>query len=428
MFLNKLKTFAHLLGSAALAVLALYGVIGIFSNAGLAFGAPSAVAPMRETALVDDASVPLLLNYQGTLRDVEGNPLSGYYTVTFRLYDDIIALPENAIWSEQHISVTVRSGHFSALLGNTASFSATIFNSPDCFIGVTVAPYDEMVPRQRFASVPCAIYADRAFSLSAADGDPHDAVYVDADGDVGIGTDQPETYLHLQADPSRPQLRLEDHNGFWQLWGGGNYSIHKGDDTGSFPFIIRGDTGNVGIGAFDAQSTLTVYSTDAEGWASGIRLLREDGGQARILADGSGLKFRAYGADDSFWFRNAANTTLMEIQDNGNIGIGTTSPGAKLDVNGNTNVNGNLTVSGNITNFAVEGPVEITSFNGADTQQNLGSTSQRICFLTRAGFGDLTGGGDNNVCRIDRSGTQWRLTADSAGSGNVFCSATCLSW
>jgi hypothetical protein len=273
MFLDRLKALIKTISSTALAILALYAVVVLFSSAAQALGGPALAVPLLQNTLVDDASVPLLINYQGTLRDTEGEPLSGYYTMTFRLYDDIIALPDAAVWSEQHISVTVRSGLFSVLLGDSQPFGATFFNSPDRFIGVTVDPYDEMVPRQRFASVPYAIYADRAYSLSAADGDPQDAVYVDDGGRVGIGTANPAAQLNISGQ-------------------------------------------------------------EADAWASGLSLQRSDGGEGRLMADPQGLKFRTMEDGDAFFFQNAANATTLKILDNGNVGIGVGNPGSRLTILG----------------------------------------------------------------------------------------------
>jgi hypothetical protein len=42
-------------------------------------------------------------------------------------------------------------------------------------------------------------------------------------------------------------------------------------------------------------------------------------------------------------------TQTMTIKNDGKVGIGTTAPAYKLDVNGNGNFNGNLSVTGNIT-------------------------------------------------------------------------------
>jgi microcystin-dependent protein len=45
---------------------------------------------------------------------------------------------------------------------------ADLFNDPDRFVGVQVAGYDEMVPRQRFGSVPYVFHANHATTATVA--------------------------------------------------------------------------------------------------------------------------------------------------------------------------------------------------------------------------------------------------------------------
>jgi len=180
MFLSKLKKLAETIGLACFALLAVYGLLGLVRGGPTAWAARSpapAEAPHRSDGDTwDGATVPLVMNYQGTLHDAEGNPFTGYYTMTFRVYTDVIAPITSSIWSEQHLSVTVRGGRFNVLLGNVAPISnpipADLFNDPDRFVGVQVAGYDEMVPRQRFASVPYAFHAFHAtYALTATNSD-----------------------------------------------------------------------------------------------------------------------------------------------------------------------------------------------------------------------------------------------------------------
>jgi hypothetical protein len=189
MILTKIRLFVQTVGVIALTVLILYGEPSVF-------GAQQA-APVQQAGA--SMTVPPFLTYQGLLRDPEGNLQNGLHKITFRIYDRLSAPPSDAIWVEEHAQVMVRNGFFSVLLGLSEPLSPALFVSPDTFIGVTVDPFAETVPRQRFASVPYAIYADHASALKAPDGKPGSAVYVDAAGAVGVGTTNPQAQLHISA-------------------------------------------------------------------------------------------------------------------------------------------------------------------------------------------------------------------------------------
>ncbi len=62
----------------------------------------------------------------------------------------------------------------------------------------------------------------------------------------------------------------------------------------------------------------------------------------------SGMQFRVRDNAELNSEAGLAAATKMTIARNGNVGIGTTNPQAKLDVNGALNVNGNAVISGNI--------------------------------------------------------------------------------
>jgi len=98
------------------------------------------------------------------------------------------------------------------------------------------------------------------YSLDAADGNPVDAVYVDNDGDVGIGTTSPTADLHLRG--SNPKVLIDatgddseiqfksSGDGAAQVW-----TVYKDSATDDLRFNQNGDkvtidnsTGNVGIG------------------------------------------------------------------------------------------------------------------------------------------------------------------------------------
>jgi hypothetical protein len=169
MFCKKLQAFAQVVGVVTIGLLAVYGLLAVL-NGGTpvwAVGRSADVAPARVEAsqAAVAMTVPGVMNYQGYLRDSEGSLLNGYYTMTFAIYTT--ALGGTPLWSEDHISVTVRDGFFNEVLGNAEPVPAGLFTDPDRYIGVTVAPYAEMVPPQRFASVPYAFQANNGVPVGA---------------------------------------------------------------------------------------------------------------------------------------------------------------------------------------------------------------------------------------------------------------------
>lgn len=148
-------------------------------------------AVLIPTALV--ASVPPLLNYQGTLRDNLGELVpDGNYSVTFRIWDSETS--GNAVWQEGRL-VAVQDGLFTVLLGSIVPIPDSLFESPDRWIGLQVGLDAEMSPRQRLVSVPfawqslAADMADTARAAKSVDTSGFSA-YLDLQSEERIG-DQP---------------------------------------------------------------------------------------------------------------------------------------------------------------------------------------------------------------------------------------------
>lgn len=132
--------------------------------------------------------------------------------------------------------------------------------------------------------------------------------------------------------------------------GGLVFSAYAGDlkfstsDSRITRMTIKNSTGNVGIGTTTPQATLSL------GAAAGKRMLVYDGGDASVQAgfgidmSGSGRELSLFhstsnGSDGDISFgrrleSTGAYTELMRIRGDGNVGIGTASPQAKLAVNG----------------------------------------------------------------------------------------------
>jgi hypothetical protein len=241
-----------------------------------------------------------------------------------------------------------------------------------------------------------------------------------ASGNVGIGTISPAYTLDVNG-PSRFQgfgvnstpistgtsanfVRFTNTGGDFYL--GQESSTAGGFFTGALSyasvlysgtsqqFIIGGTSrmlintsGNVGIGTTSPGAQLEVTSTTG----GTLRLKRDDtsvtdnetiGTVEFYTNDGDGPHVTSYirglGADlsgqnygrfgaMSFGVSKTANTDAVEavrIDLSGNVGIGTTSPGAKLEVNGATNIFGQTTITSDSTE-------QLTIKTLTDTNRNL---------------------------------------------------------
>ena len=112
-------------------------------------------------------------------------------------------------------------------------------------------------------------------------------------------------------------------------------------------------TGNVdgvlnitGIGNYREGIRLHKVGTLSSVWFNAVNSEGFDSGMFGITVDGTGMRFR-YGT--------AAPQDLVNITNNGNVGIGTTAPAYKLDVNGATRINGNLYLASYGTNYLGKG-------------------------------------------------------------------------
>lgn len=112
------------------------------------------------------AAVPQTINYQGYLKDtISGAPVSSQTTVTFRLYNSLLA--DSPLWQEE-LSVTPQNGVYSVLLGSTAALDSSVFANPSLYLGIQVGSDPELTPRQQILSVPFAIRAASADSVDPA--------------------------------------------------------------------------------------------------------------------------------------------------------------------------------------------------------------------------------------------------------------------
>lgn len=131
------------------------------------------------------AASPQLINYQGRATDNSGLPLTGTYSLTFRIYDS--AASGNLIWSETQNAVNVSGGLFTVLLGSVTPLGEGVFTSPDRFLTVQIGADPELSPRQRIVAVAYALTAVEADSTSWSGIKGIPAGFADGTDNVGTG-------------------------------------------------------------------------------------------------------------------------------------------------------------------------------------------------------------------------------------------------
>jgi len=333
-------------------------------------------------------SVPRTMAYQANLKDISGeNAPPGDYNITFRIYD---ALAGGTLLWDETVTVTVSNkGIFSAVLGEIEPLNLSF--DADYYLSLQVEGDDEMEPRQKLHMSPYAAAADtseHALTLadnavtsptiqdgsmqfsdigqngatagqvikwdgsawvadvdsSGADTDwiiSGDDQYSGVSGNVGIGTTTPTQKLEVAGN-----IKVGADDTVFTSNLSSNSPLRFDAPAGTTRMYIDDVAGSVGIGTTNPSSNVHI----ASGANAFLRLESGSGLASSILgynAASASASINFFPFDDGLdrglqFYTNgdlANPNAKMVIMGNGNVGIGTTNPGVKLDVVGGGNPN-----------------------------------------------------------------------------------------
>jgi len=291
-------------------------------------------------AVLVAAPIQNVLSFQGKL--VEGGvPVDGTRNITFKIYN--VAAGGVFLWQESHVAVPVVGGLFNVELGSVTAFPSAVNFSEQYWVGVSVGGGAEISPRYKLTS---AAYSMSPWTINGNN------IYRDA-GFVGIGTDSPIKPLHVEGTLSggagsgnaigyfKNNAPDTDAAGIYAecantpFWGYGGY--FKGGYIGvrgeasmegaGFRYGVRGDASggndNYGVYGFSSGTATTNYGVYGS-------------------ATGATTNWAGYFSSGNVYISNG-------------LGIGTTSPTTRLDVNGQVRIRGGSPGAGKILTSDADG-------------------------------------------------------------------------
>jgi hypothetical protein len=317
------------------------------------------------------------VRFAGTLLDETGKPRTGVSGITFLFYKDQSG--GAPLWMESQNVALDAKGHYSVLLGSSKpeGLPTELFAAGDARWLAVQPEREAEQPRVLLLSVP---YALKAMDAETLGGRPVSDFALSSSQAANAGT----------ATTATPQAGASSGNsvaqttGLATITGGGTRNFipiwTSSSALGNSTMFETG--GKVGVGTTSPTDTFQVTAPNQLGLMV----------QGPITGVGAGIDLQTTGSGGKQWEILATGNTSaqgvgrLNIRDvttgldrltigPSGIGIGTTTPGFLLDVNGNANVSGTLFArTAQLTGNFLSGPINV--FNGGTTQDGIFVKSQ----------------------------------------------------
>lgn len=331
-------------------------------------------------------AVPRFIRFNGSYHSTQQMPVVG---ATFSIYRQ--QYDGTPLWNEIQNVQPDKDGNFSALLGSTVSEGMPV----DLFTGTEPRWLEVEIdqvkqPRILLGSVPYAMKASDADTLGGLPA----AAYLRAPSPGGAATSSV-----AGATAAAFTVLPQTTSGFANCIGLFVNTTDLACSAMNQSTYLLNPAVSIGGPAFLGIFTVIGNAPSAD--APGLALYNSGGGanasvsldmyntsfnsgipQAKIKAIDDG----SYSDHLTFWTKNPgvpgnAVAERMRITSTGSVGIGTTNPSGKLEVNGDLRVDGNIHLTGTIINGATSQPQVVDSNAVQLLQQKIQSLEERLARL-----------------------------------------------
>ncbi len=295
------------------------------------------------------AQSPQSFKYQALLRDKNGILIMDK-NVSVRIGILQGSVTGTSVYSETHAVKTSTSGTINLEIGKgsltTGTFTSINWGKNSFFVKIEMDPAGgnafELVGTSQLLSVPYALYAEKSGDEKWAINNLNDIYY--NTGRIGINTSAPSTKLEINGGGDLDVVGLKNENNSSGL----TNSVASGTDFHASAFIGKRSRGTLlspaSVLAGDRITGIygSLFANGAYQNSAAIQMYV--GTNPGISSFPSTIRFETTATGQT------ERAERVRITENGNVGIGTTTPAYKLDVAGNINATG-LLINGQSINL-----------------------------------------------------------------------------
>lgn len=371
------------------------------------------------------SALPRLVRFGGTVKDLNGNPMTGVVGITFALYSEQTG--GAALWLETQNVTADANGHYVALLGSTKpdGLPTDLFTSEQArWVGVQISGQAEQ-PRVLLVSAPYALKAGDAETIGGLPPSAFVKATPEAGPSAGASafqsgvTTTSSSAGAASAKPGAEPLVLSKKTvqtpspfgttNYVPLWTGAT-STNLIANSNIYQSTSGATSGDVGISETDPSGPLHITGP-AGAPPSGLS------------ATHNGLLLGTNGTSSYKWIQSYGGPLAINPLGVNNVGIGTMAPADTLTVVGNGSFSNGVSGESSVVNAAaVTGGNSATS--GSGTEGVYGYTS------SPAGTGtvgvNFSTGGTGVAGASNGTGVYGQSEGTASASTGVYGNATAV--